>query len=191
MNVGLPVLPPLCVTLHLCASLPLSMSLTLLPTWKKCGFFKSLVVGLPYSPIFWWFLVISVLKSSCNFFCSCVRKQSVFTYASVSIRSPPVWILLQFITTPFSACNWLSYLFECLFSVSPTTRCFCLVCPRRRCSMNMWWQTPHQEEKSKMNAWANCLKLSNNSSNFSWPQIISLSPGLVFITWVLTEITNS
>ena len=30
----------------------------------ECGFFKSLVAGLPYGLIFWWFRVLYVLRSS-------------------------------------------------------------------------------------------------------------------------------
>ena len=46
-------------------------------------FFKSLVVILPYSSIFWQFWVLFVLKSSCNSFCGGVRRRRVFTYASM------------------------------------------------------------------------------------------------------------
>ncbi|KAF6130937.1 hypothetical protein HJG60_007876 [Phyllostomus discolor] len=45
MNVGQQVLQPLCITSRLCTPLPHCLSL------DECGFFKSLVVGLPYSSI--------------------------------------------------------------------------------------------------------------------------------------------
>ena len=65
-----------CLSTHLCNSTP--------PTHlHECGFFKSLVVVLPYSSIFWWFWVLFVLRSSCNSFCVCTRKQSVYTYTSI------------------------------------------------------------------------------------------------------------
>ena len=58
------------------------------PTYlDECGFFKSLVVRLPYSSIFWWFRVLFVLMSSCNSFCGCVRLWSISTYTSILTRS--------------------------------------------------------------------------------------------------------
>ena len=48
----------------------------------ECVFFKSLVVRLPYSLIFWQIWVKYVLYSSCNFCCICVQRWSMFTYSS-------------------------------------------------------------------------------------------------------------
>ena len=77
--VGPPVLC-LCMSLHLRTSLPLSAPPTCL---DGCGFFNSLIVGLPYSLIFWQFWVIFVLESGYNFCCGCARRWAVFTYASI------------------------------------------------------------------------------------------------------------
>ena len=49
----------------------------------ESGFFKSLVVGLPYCLIFQWLWVSFVLTSNCNSSCGCMR--SVSTYASILI----------------------------------------------------------------------------------------------------------
>ena len=51
---GLPILLPLLfhTTPRLCATPPISAVSALS---DKCDFFKSLVVGLPYRSIFWWF----------------------------------------------------------------------------------------------------------------------------------------
>ena len=49
---------------------------------NECGFFKSLVLRLPYSSIFWKFWVLFVLRSSCNSFCDCTRRWSMSTYTS-------------------------------------------------------------------------------------------------------------
>ena len=59
---------PLCATLCLLASLPL-LHISAPPTClDECGFFKSLVVGFPYSFIFWLFWVLFAWKFSCNLF---------------------------------------------------------------------------------------------------------------------------
>ena len=72
----LPVPPPLPLCPPLYASLP--------PTcMDECTFFKSLVLGLQYSSIFWQFWKIPVLWSSCSFCGSCPRRWGVFTYASI------------------------------------------------------------------------------------------------------------
>ena len=54
----------------------------------ECGFFKSLVMGPSHSSIFRCFLMLFVLRSSCNSFCGCVRRWSTFTYTSILTRSP-------------------------------------------------------------------------------------------------------
>ena len=59
VNVGLPVPLPLWASLRLSTSAHLSMSPS--PRLDECGFFKSWVVGLIYSSIFWWIWVILVL----------------------------------------------------------------------------------------------------------------------------------
>ena len=76
-------LPPLCTSLPISTHLHISAP----PTHQdECGFFKSLVVGLPYSWIFWWFWVLFVLRFSSNSFCGCMRGWSVSTYSSILIR---------------------------------------------------------------------------------------------------------
>ena len=92
MNVGLSmsILPlplPLCAIPCLLTSLPISVPPTQL---DDCGFFKSLVVGLTYSSIFWQFWVLSVLRFSCHsiiLFCGCPRRWSMSTYTSILTRS--------------------------------------------------------------------------------------------------------
>ena len=51
----------------------------------ECGFFKSLVIGLSYSSIFWQFWFLFVLRYSCNSLCGCERRNSV---SAILIRSP-------------------------------------------------------------------------------------------------------
>ena len=73
---------------HLCCRL---LCLTTSPILHLCpltyldgyGYFKSLVVGLPYSSIFWQFWVLFVLRFSCNYLCGCTRRESMSTYASI------------------------------------------------------------------------------------------------------------
>ena len=50
-------------------------------------FFNSLVVGIPYGSIFWWFRVIFILQSSCNFCFDCAKGWTMFSYTSILIRS--------------------------------------------------------------------------------------------------------
>ena len=88
VNVGPPIPQPLPLhaTPHLLASPPISVSTP--PTHlDECGFFKSLVVRLPHSSIFWQFWTLFVLRFSCNSLCGCMR-QSVSTYTSILTRSP-------------------------------------------------------------------------------------------------------
>ena len=88
---------------HFCLSVPHHVSAPLhhvsvtlpLPTHlDKCGYFYSLVVRLPYSSIFWWFLLF-VLTYSCNSLYGCVRKLSMSTYAFILIRRFPVPFLFS------------------------------------------------------------------------------------------------
>ena len=67
---------------HLSAHLRNSSPSTCL---DECGFFKSLVVRLPYSLLFWQFWMLFVLRSSCNSFCCCVRRQAC-------LPIPPSWL---------------------------------------------------------------------------------------------------
>ena len=86
VNVGalMPILPPpLHTTPHLLAFPPYLHVSTPPPHLDECGFFKSLVVGLPYSSIFWQFWMLFVLRFHCNSFYSCIRRWSVSTYASI------------------------------------------------------------------------------------------------------------
>ena len=71
-------LPPLshCTTPHLLTS-PLHLHVSALPTHlDECGFFKSLIVGFPYSLIFWqfWVLFCSLVVI---LFCCCIRRWSL------------------------------------------------------------------------------------------------------------------
>ena len=74
-------------TIHACgttcsmSSQPVCLYPSYLPGW--IDFFNSLLVGLPYSLMFWWFWVIVVLYFSCNFCCGCVRGRAIFTYTSI------------------------------------------------------------------------------------------------------------
>ena len=67
---------PFHISAPLCISAPLTCP-------DECDFFKSLVVGLPYNLIFWVFWVISVLYSLVIIFALVMRKQGLFTYASI------------------------------------------------------------------------------------------------------------
>ena len=77
-------------SLHLSACLLVSAPPTHL---DERGFFKSLVVGLPYSSNLWQFWVLFVLKFSCNSPCGCVTRLSTFTYASILTRSQVLYVL--------------------------------------------------------------------------------------------------
>ena len=68
--------------------LPISASPTSL---DEHFFFKSLVVRLPYSSIFWQFCFFFFLIGCCPSF-GCMRKPSVYTYASILDRSPRVYL---------------------------------------------------------------------------------------------------
>ena len=57
--------------------LPISTSPTCL---DECFFFISLVVGLPYSSIFWQFWLFSVLKLLLSFFWLCKEAQCVYLH---------------------------------------------------------------------------------------------------------------
>ena len=92
---------------HLSAHLHISTYPTHL---DECGFFKSLVVRLSYSSIFWWFWVLFVLKSSCNSFCGCTRRQSIFTYDSILTGSLYNIFLTSYLPTYL--------IIECYFSSS-------------------------------------------------------------------------
>ena len=60
-------------TTALCPSACLHVSAS--PTHlDECGFFKSLIVRLPYFLIFLMVLGVIVLRSSCNSFCGCMRR---------------------------------------------------------------------------------------------------------------------
>ena len=58
----LPLPTPLCATRHFLACPPRPCVSTPPTLLGDCGFFKSLVVGLPYSSIFWQFWVFFVLR---------------------------------------------------------------------------------------------------------------------------------
>ena len=99
VNVGSPVLLPHCTgSLHLSTHLHVST----LPTHlDECGFFKPLVVGLPYSSIFLMVLGVVSLRSGCNFFYSCVRRWSVFTYVFIlTISLCQVQLFLPSVLSP-------------------------------------------------------------------------------------------
>ena len=53
----------------------------------ECFFFKSLVVGLPYSSIFYEFWLFFVFKFVVLSF-GCARRHSMSTYASILVGSP-------------------------------------------------------------------------------------------------------
>ena len=64
------------------------LHISFLPTHlDECGFFKSLVISLPSSSVFWEFWVLFVLRCSCSSPCGCTGKQSVSTSASILIGS--------------------------------------------------------------------------------------------------------
>ena len=65
---------------HLCISTP--------PTsLDACGFFNSIVVGLPLNSVcdgsVWWLFYSLVV-----IWCGCVKRQAIFTYTSLLTRSP-------------------------------------------------------------------------------------------------------
>ena len=60
--------------------LPISAHLTHLGV---CGLFKSLVVRLSYSLIFWQFWAFFCFEVSCDSSCGCMRSLSVSTYTSI------------------------------------------------------------------------------------------------------------
>ena len=74
------------MSLHLSTCLHISTPPTHLDEYD---FFNSLVVGLSYHSIFWWFWMIIVFSFSCNFCFGCVRRWAIFTYASILTRIPP------------------------------------------------------------------------------------------------------
>ena len=88
MNIGypmpvLPLPPPLLAILSLLVFLP-RLHISVPPTClDECGFFKCLIVGFPYSLIFWPFWVLLVLEFNCNSFCGCMTRPSVSTYTSI------------------------------------------------------------------------------------------------------------
>ena len=54
--------------------LPLHSTLSLHPSQlDECGFFKSLIVGLPFSLNFWQFELLLVLRNTCNSLCGCMK----------------------------------------------------------------------------------------------------------------------
>ena len=117
VNVGLSVLPlpqallPYHLSAHLHDSVP--------PTHLDgCGFFKSLVVRLPYSSIFWSFWVLFVLRFGCNSFYGCTRRWSMPT--------PPFW--LEVPDSPFFLLFWLCFLLP-LFKIADfDTQLYLLYC---------------------------------------------------------------
>ena len=60
----------------------------------ECFFCNSLVVGLPYSSIFWQFWLFFVLNFRCPSF-GCSGRQSVSTYASILARSSYLFIFKE------------------------------------------------------------------------------------------------
>ena len=63
------------------------------------GFFKFLVVRLPYNLIYWQFWVLFVLRFNYNSFDNRSRRWSMSTYASILTRSPTHHLILL---PPFS-----------------------------------------------------------------------------------------
>ena len=80
----LPSIPVAALPHVLSTRLPVSIPPTSL---DGCFFSNSLVVGLPYSSIFWQFWLFLFLNLLLSFFW-CVKRQSVSTYASTLARSP-------------------------------------------------------------------------------------------------------
>ena len=84
VNVGPPLPPPLLLPLPLHATLHSLCPSSTFPTHQdKYGFFKSLIVRLPYSLIFWQFWVYFCFEVSCDSCCGCVRRWSMSTHASM------------------------------------------------------------------------------------------------------------
>ena len=84
--------PPAAIFLRvLSTQLPSSTSPTGL---DECFFCNSLVVGLPYSSIFWQFWLFFVLNFRCPSF-GCSGRQSVSTYASILARSSYLFIFKE------------------------------------------------------------------------------------------------
>ena len=83
MNVGPHFLMLLCTAPRLCASSPVSMDLPLLPVWMNVASFNPWLSEFHtawFSDYSGWYLFCGLVVI---FFCSCVRRWSVFTYASI------------------------------------------------------------------------------------------------------------
>ena len=99
--------PPLhhTVSLHLSTCLFNSTPPTRLDEY---GFFKSLVVRLPFSSIFWRSWVLSLLRSSYNSFCGCQGRQIVSTYTSILTGSPLNCFTLMFVEYLYKNIKWMT-----------------------------------------------------------------------------------
>ena len=81
LSVGMPT--PLLHCNYISAPLHPPMPSTPPNRLDNCGFFKSLVVRLPYSLIFWQLWLLLVLRYSCNSLCGCTRRQCVSIHTSI------------------------------------------------------------------------------------------------------------
>ena len=79
-----PSLPPCHHTVSSLPRLPISAPPSRLDEYF---FFKSLVFGLLYTLVFWQFFVFC-FEVSFDTSYGCVRRQSMFTYTSILVRSP-------------------------------------------------------------------------------------------------------
>ena len=113
MNVGpavpLPLLllhatPPLLLSQWLCPSYP--------PGWM--WLLKSLVVGLPYSSIFWRFWVFFVLRSSCNSFYGYARKWRTSIHTSILTGSFFHIAAFSFEVTDTSLNHGAAFMVQCI-----------------------------------------------------------------------------
>ena len=102
-----------------CESAPICESTHL----DECVFFKSLIVGLPYSSISWWFWVLIVLRSGCNSLYGCKRRWSVSAYASTLTRSPCV----LFYTSAEVRAAGIMPSFPCCFTYFVISMLLCIV----------------------------------------------------------------
>ena len=83
-SVGLPALPGTALPQVLSTQLPVSAPLTSL---DECVFFNSLVVELPYSPIFWQLWLFFVFKLLLSFFWLCKKAQCVYLHLHLGRKS--------------------------------------------------------------------------------------------------------
>ena len=114
VNVGppMPIPLPLHTTRCLLASLPHLLISSPTTHLDKCGFFKSLVVRLPHSSIFWQLWTLLVWGFSCNSFYGCARRWSVSTYTSILTGNESQLFSNPYVIIP--KCMWYLNLFVML-----------------------------------------------------------------------------